>query len=127
MIETERLEGEIMIKGIGLDIIEIKRIEKIMSHQPKFVKRVLTEREKAFFDSLKENRQVEFLAGRFAAKEAFSKAYGTGLGKALRFQDIEITYDEKGRPYIIKPFKEGIHLSITHCKEYAAAQVIIEE
>lgn len=116
-----------MIKGIGLDIIEMERIEQMINDQPKFVMRILTEREKVVFDTLRKSRQVEFLAGRFAAKEAFSKAYGTGLGEELSFQDIEIEYDERGRPYIQKPFQKGVHLSITHCRMYAAAQVVIEE
>lgn len=116
-----------MIKGIGLDIIEMERIEKMINNQPKFVIRILTDKERMTFDTLKKSRQVEFLAGRFAAKEAFSKAYGTGLGEELSFQDIEIEYDERGKPYIHKPFQQGVHLSITHCRMYAAAQVVIEE
>ena len=116
-----------MIKGIGLDIVEIERIRKISSSQPRFAERVLTEYEQHKYRRLSGNRQLEYLAGRFAAKEAFSKANGTGIGKEVRFQDIEIRNDERGKPIISKPFSQGVHLSITHTKEYAAAQVIIEE
>ncbi|MDF0727680.1 holo-ACP synthase [Cytobacillus sp. S13-E01] len=117
-----------MIIGIGIDIIELKRIEDILHKQPKFIDRILTESEKVSFIVLSENRKIEFLAGRFAAKEAFSKAVGTGIGKELSFLDIEIKPNESGKPSIIKPLKEkeSIHLSISHSKAYAVAQVIIE-
>lgn len=116
-----------MIKGIGLDIVEIERIQKISSSQLKFAERILTEYEQAIYSNLSGGRQLEYLAGRFAAKEAFSKALGTGIGKEVSFHDIEIKNDNRGKPIISKPFSQGIHLSITHTKEYAAAQVIIEE
>ncbi|MEQ2528710.1 holo-ACP synthase [Bacillaceae bacterium CLA-AA-H227] len=116
-----------MISGIGLDIVELKRIEAIMERQEKFANRVLTESERVKLDTLSGKRKVEFLAGRFAAKEAFSKAFGTGIGKDLSFLDIEIASDEKGKPFITKPFNKGVHLSISHSAEYAVAQVIIEK
>ncbi len=78
------------------------------------------------FTVLSGRRQVEFLAGRFSAKEAFSKAAGTGIGKNLSFIDIEIESDALGKPMIVKP-KVHAHLSISHSREYAVAQVIIEE
>jgi holo-[acyl-carrier protein] synthase len=115
-----------MIKGIGLDIVELERIEKILTRQPKFIQRILTEKEQEMFEMLSNSRKREFLAGRFAAKEAFSKAFGTGIGKDLSFLDMEILYDEKGKPFFHRPFSDGVHLSITHSKDYAAAQVIIE-
>ncbi|WP_050613772.1 holo-ACP synthase [Bacillus testis] len=116
-----------MIKGIGMDIVEITRIGKLLEHQPKFVRRVLTDSEFETYQSLKGHRQIEFLAGRFAAKEAFSKAFGTGIGEQLGFHDIEIQYGPFGKPVIAKPFAKGAHLSITHSKDYAAAQVVLEE
>lgn len=122
-----RLEGDRMIKGIGIDIIELHRVQQMMEKQPKFVNRVLTEAEKKRFDELSKGRQVEYVAGRFAVKEAFSKALGTGIGTELSFQDIETAYDEKGKPIIVKPFSRGVHVSITHSQDYAAAQVVIEE
>ncbi|TCN18007.1 holo-ACP synthase [Mesobacillus foraminis] len=116
-----------MIKGIGIDIVEIGRISELLQKQEKFPERILTEKEKGFFETLSGRRRAEYLAGRFAAKEAFSKAAGTGIGKQMSFQDIEIETTPEGKPFVSKPFSEGVHLSITHCREYAAAQVVIEK
>lgn len=115
-----------MISGIGIDIVELNRIQKVYKRQGKFVDRVLVPNEKEIFNNLSEKRKVEFLAGRFAAKEAFSKAVGTGIGEKLSFLDIEISKDELGKPYISKPLRKGVHLSISHSLEYAVAQVVIE-
>jgi holo-[acyl-carrier protein] synthase len=122
------IEGVVwMIKGIGIDITEIGRVKRILERQPRFPERILTEKEIERFEQLKGQRKMEYFAGRFAAKEAFSKANGTGIGKKLSFLDIEITGDEAGRPCIIAPISQGVHVSISHSKEYAIAQVIIEE
>ncbi|MEH7012713.1 holo-ACP synthase [Neobacillus niacini] len=115
-----------MIKGIGIDIIELSRIEEIVTRQRKLIDRILTKNEKQTFEQLPERRQIEFLAGRFAAKEAFSKAAGTGIGKELSFLDIEIETDSLGKPFIAKPEITGF-ISISHSRDYAVAQVIIEE
>lgn len=115
-----------MIKGIGIDIIELSRIEELINRQKKFVDRILTQNEKCRFDELPERRKVEFLAGRFAAKEAFAKAVGTGIGKDLSFLDIEIASNSLGKPCIVKPHAKA-HLSISHSRDYGVAQVIIEE
>ncbi|MCM3694656.1 holo-ACP synthase [Neobacillus niacini] len=115
-----------MIKGIGIDIIELSRIEEIVTRQKKLIDRILTENEKQTFVKLPERRKIEFLAGRFAAKEAYSKALGTGIGKELSFLDIEIQTDSSGKPYIVKPESYGF-LSISHSRDYAVAQVVIEE
>ncbi|MDM5219972.1 holo-ACP synthase [Peribacillus sp. RS7] len=115
-----------MIKGIGVDITELDRMETLINRQPRLKERILTEKEISIFEKLNGRRKVEYFAGRFAAKEAFSKAYGTGIGKHLSFLDIEITSDEKGKPVISKPFSEGVHLSISHSRDYAVAQVVIE-
>lgn len=115
-----------MISGIGIDIIELDRIKTIIERQPKFIQRILTERERLIFEKLNADRKVEFLAGRFAAKEAFAKANGTGIGNELAFLDIEIQPDSKGKPQIISPINKGVHLSISHSHNYAIAQVVIE-
>lgn len=118
-----------MIQGIGLDIVELNRMEKKIHHE-KFVGRILTEKEKERFLQLNANRKIEFLAGRFAAKEAYSKALGTGIGKGVSFLDIEILNNEAGKPVLHDKSRQNrekiVHISITHTKEYAAAQVIIE-
>jgi len=118
--------GVEMIKGIGIDIIELERIKNLMKNE-RFKKRILTENELHQYEALTEKRKVEFLAGRFAAKEAYAKAYGTGIGEQLSFQDIEIQNNDKGKPMIIKPMNYKVHLSISHSQDFAVAQVIIEE
>jgi holo-[acyl-carrier protein] synthase len=116
-----------MIVGIGIDIIELERVRDILKRQPKFVDRILTEDEKEYYLSLGENRKIEWFAGRFSAKEAFSKANGTGIGGKLSFQDISIIPDKNGKPMIKHPLEVKAHLSITHTKQYAAAQVLLEK
>lgn len=121
------MEGEKrMIIGIGIDIVELTRIEKSLDN-PKFIKRILTEKEEEEFYLLSANRKIEFLAGRFAAKEAFVKALGTGISKECGWHDIEITNDKRGRPLIQYNGDKRYHLSISHSQTYAVAQVIIED
>ncbi len=116
-----------MIDGIGIDILEIQRIKKILSRKEDFPKRILTKKEYAHFLELSNHRQIEFLAGRFAAKEAFSKAFGSGIGQELSFLDIEILPAYKNKPTVhSKVYSGNIHLSISHSDEYAIAQVILE-
>ncbi|MCR2822626.1 holo-ACP synthase [Lederbergia panacisoli] len=116
-----------MIIGIGMDLVEIDRIEQLRIKQSRFPARILTKIELDVYESLNEKRKTEFLAGRFAAKEAYSKARGTGIGSELSFLDIEIDTDKKGKPLITKPEYGRVHLSISHTKSYAAAYVVIEE
>lgn len=116
--------------GIGNDIIEINRIEKAIK-KANFITKVFTENEIKLFE-IKGNR-AEFFAGRFAAKEAISKALGTGF-REFSLTDIEVLNNELGKPYVV--FKNGINsynkkyfidISISHCKEYATAVAIIFE
>ncbi len=115
-----------MITGIGLDIVELVRIRKLDEKSSKFRERILTESELAEYNRLKNSRRTEFLAGRFAAKEAFAKALGTGIGAACGFHDMEIRKDERGKPGIFFCNKECGLVSITHSQEFAAAQVILQ-
>lgn len=116
-----------MIVGIGVDLVEMDRIQGIIDERPKFVERVLTPQELTRFKELKGRRQCEYLAGRFACKEAFSKAYGTGIGK-VGLQDIEILSATNGRPLITKsPFEGRVHVSISHTDTTAIGQVILED
>lgn len=115
-----------MITGIGLDIVEIPRVAKALAKSERFAERILSEREQSIFQTLSASRKIEFLAGRFAAKEAFSKARGSGIGKDCTFHQIEVLKGEKGEPQLY--FDESLVLgfvSITHTKEYAAAQVVL--
>lgn len=115
-----------MIAGIGLDIVELERIGKLDAKSPKFRLRTLTEEELAIYESLTAHRRVEFLAGRFAGKEAFSKARGTGIGATCNFSDISIVPEASGKPVLyFKGVQVEGFISITHTKTVAAAQVIL--
>ncbi|GEK90116.1 holo-[acyl-carrier protein] synthase [Alkalibacterium putridalgicola] len=116
-----------MIVGIGLDVVEIDRIRKAYIKRESFAQRVLTEKEFEIFHDLKGKRKVEFLAGRFSVKEAFSKALGTGIGK-VGFLDVEVLPDQSGKPMVTQsPFSGNVWVSITHTDAIAAAQVILEK
>ncbi|MDN4602798.1 holo-ACP synthase [Paenibacillus sp. F6_3S_P_1C] len=129
-----------MIYGIGNDVLEIGRMRKLMSgrHAEAFMKRILTHAEREIADR-RGKRRVEFVSGRFAAKEAVSKAFGCGIGSVMSFTDIEVLPDEKGRPVatlsaeawerLQLPYGQqyDIHLSITHQTELAAAFAIVEQ
>ncbi|WP_226660030.1 holo-ACP synthase [Pseudalkalibacillus hwajinpoensis] len=115
-----------MIKGIGIDMIELERIKKAVKRNDSFAKRILTESELGTYHLLTGHRSIEFLAGRFAAKEAYAKARGTGIGK-LSWQDICVLKSVEGAPYIeTKDENEIVHISISHTKEHAVAQIVIE-
>jgi len=120
-----------MIKGIGIDIIEVKRIKKLMEdYGERFFKRILTENEINYCKKF--SKPDQHFAGRFASKEAYSKAIGTGVGKEFSWKDIEILNNEKGKPYIIN-LKENqfsklkFEISISHTEGYACAVVSCEE
>ena len=116
-----------MIVGHGIDIEELASIQNAVEKREGFAQRVLTDKEMERFASLKGRRQVEYLAGRWSAKEAFSKAMGTGIGK-LGFQDLEVLNNERGAPYFSKsPFSGKVWLSISHTDQFVTASVILEE
>ena len=118
----------------GTDIIEISRVkESIESTNKKFCERVYTEKEREYCES-KKMQKYQHYAARFAAKEAVFKAISKTLnGKYdITWKDIEVLNDENGRPYIklSEQFAnkiEDIDISISHCKEYAVANVVIIE
>ena len=115
-----------MIVGIGVDIVELDRMARSMK-QPRFLKRLLTDAEYELSQQYPLPRQIEFVSGRFAAKEAYAKATGTGIAHGLSWRHIEILPDETGRPVMTAPFAGKIHVSISHSQTYAIAQVILEE
>ena len=116
-----------MIVGHGIDIQELASIQNAVEKREGFAQRVLTDKEMERFASLKGRRQIEYLAGRWSAKEAFSKAMGTGIGK-LGFQDLEVLNNERGAPYFSKsPFSGKVWLSISHTDQFVTASVILEE
>lgn len=116
-----------MIKGHGIDIEEISAIERAYQRNARFAAKVLTPAEQERFETLGPKKKMEYLAGRWSAKEAFSKAWGTGIGK-LSFQDIEILNDEKGAPICTQsPFAGKVWVSISHAGNLVQASVILEE
>lgn len=129
-LERRRESRDKMIKGIGIDIIELERIERLVKKKPRVLNRLLTQKELAQYTALESSRRrLEYVAGRFAAKEAFAKAKGTGIGKHLSFTDIEILSTSSGAPQVTLK-NEGsatYHVSISHSREFAVAQVVIEE
>lgn len=124
------------IYGIGIDLCEIARVEKsLKKHGDIFANKILHPEEKIVFD--KQRFQARFLAKRFAAKEAFSKALGTGIAEGVTLPDIEVKNDSLGKPFLILHGKTvlklkllgetQVHLSISDERQYAIAQVIIEQ
>ena len=124
------------ILGIGVDIIEIKRIKASIKNS-KFKKRIYSNKELAQA-SLSQNK-VGYFSKRFAAKEAFAKALGTGFKNNLNFSDIEVINDKMGKPYYLitkkitkliqmkfKIKKFNCFLSISDEKEYSTAFAIIQ-
>lgn len=124
-----------MIFGIGTDIIEVERVrEAIEKYGHRFLHRIFSETEIAYCRDFN-SEQYQHFAARYAAKEAFSKALGTGLGKDCKFTDFCIMNDEKGKPLAdISPEmleKLGrecrISVSLSHLENYAVAFVTIEK
>ena len=124
-----------MILGVGVDIVEVVRIERsIARHGDHFLQRVFTEGEIAYCSKVKSPGPN--YAARFAAKEAVSKAFGVGIGAQLGWLEIEVCRKENGAPFI--ELRRGsaefarirgaraIHLSLSHTAAYAVAQVVIE-
>lgn len=119
-----------MIRGIGTDIIEIERVEKAMKIN-RFKNKVFTNLELNIIDKM----GISTAAANFAGKEAVSKAFGTGI-RGFSLLDIEILRDSLGKPYVtfyngakLLTNKFGItnvNISISHCKQYAVAFVIME-
>lgn len=116
-----------MIAGIGVDILDLDHMESVCQKQPSIYKKILTSRELEIYEKRSEKRKLEFLAGRYAAKEAFSKAMGTGIGKTVTFQNVTILNNERGQPYVYEsPFEGNVFISISHSKQAAVAQVVLE-
>ena len=123
------------IFGIGTDIVDISRIKKLLKNNEKFKKRIFSQKEIKYCESKK--NKTSCYSKRFAAKEAFSKALGTGISKGIAFNEISITNNKNGAPFIellgktktivkkILKKKNKIYLSLSDEKKYALAIVII--
>ena len=123
-----------MVIGLGIDIVEVRRIRSALKNAEAMVQRVFTAEEIRYCSARK--NKFQHFAGRFAAKEAALKALGTGWQRGIRWKDVEVTARENGKPEIAfygkaqQFFNEsgaqrGL-LSITHAQEYALAVVVLE-
>lgn len=130
-----------MIIGIGTDLTEIERVAKLLQRgdgvAARFVNRILTEEERKLMDA-RAARKHEFLAGRFAAKEAVVKALGTGIGAVTGLHDIEVVADGNGRPVCrissgawerlgLDAERVRVHVSISHTDTFASAMAVVEQ
>ncbi|XER06166.1 hypothetical protein SRRS_16660 [Sporomusa rhizae] len=125
--------GDDVVIGVGIDIIEIKRIKAAIAREA-FVERVFTSGEAAYCRSRGVQQAASF-AARFAAKEAVAKALGSGFAGG-NIRDIEVVAGEGGKPIVVLHDKfaclaarlgvTAIHISLTHAQEYAAAQAVLE-
>ena len=124
-----------MIKGIGIDSIELERVARVLKDfGGRFVGKICTRAESEYFDRLRD--PVPAVAGRFAAKEACMKALGTGWNRGVRWRDIEVKRLDIGKPEITlhgnaeaacrEMGASVIHCTITHSKTHAVALVILE-
>lgn len=134
---ADKIQGKVqgdshMIIGVGIDIVEIGRIQAAIKRRA-FIDRVFTPAEQAYCESRGVQRAASY-AARFAAKEAVLKALGTGL-RGGTWQDVEIKNNSFGRPLVqltgyyqdltAQIGVQEIHLSVTHARDYAAAQVVL--
>lgn len=120
-----------MISGIGIDMIEVERVQDKIVNKPGFRELIFSENEISYCESKK--NKFEHYAARFAAKEAFLKAIGTGWTNEIAFNEIEIKNDVNGKPEILLSgtaavlHTDKILVSLSHLKSMATAIVIIEK
>jgi len=123
-----------MISGIGIDIVDIRRIEKILlKSQEKFLEKYFTANEIRLSKKYKGKKYASYFAKRFSAKEAVAKALGTGFGKSLAFKDIEVIKEKSGRPEIRLKGKATrlagknvkFHISLSDEYPFAVAMVVV--
>ncbi len=124
-----------MILGTGIDLVEVERIRaSFEKFGERFLRRILRPDEIAYCLSHKD--PAPFLAARFSAKEAISKAFGTGIGSQLGWLDMEVGREPSGKPFVIlhgdglKRLEERggriVHLSLSHTASHASAMAILE-
>jgi holo-[acyl-carrier protein] synthase len=128
-------EGSTVIYGIGVDLIEIERMAQALTRTgQRLIERLYTDAEQAY--CCQQHPPYPCYAARFAAKEAFLKALGTGLRQRMRWRDIEVCRDDLGKPSLrlygylqercVTEGIQHIHLSLAHSATCAIAQVILE-
>ena len=122
-----------MIFGIGTDIVEVSRIATaIEKYGERFLNRIFTKTEQEYCETYKDGKYLHY-AARFAAKESFSKAIGTGITQGFRFNEIGIKNLESGEPIVEltgelaeKWGNYKLFISLSHTKEYAVAMLVME-
>jgi holo-[acyl-carrier protein] synthase len=123
------------VLGVGVDVVETQRIDHSLGRfGERFLHRVFTEGEIAYCQSMK--FPARHLAARFAAKEAVSKAFGTGIGKTMGWRDIDVHRKQSGEPFVVlhggaKELGESwgvrkVWLSLSHTDNHAVASVVLE-
>jgi len=123
-----------MIIGIGTDIIEVSRIRNICEqYGQRFLNRIYTKTEQEYCESFNDTKYLHY-AARFAVKESFSKAIGTGLTRGFKFKEVGIENEKNGKPHVVLDGKlkkkwghYKLHVSLSHTEENAVAYLIIEE
>lgn len=123
-----------MIFGIGTDIIEVERIKSaIEKYGDRFLKRIFTEKEIDYCEQFKDKKYLHY-AARFAVKESFSKAIGTGITQGFKFAEIGIINEASGKPLIMlegdlkeKYGKYTCEVSISHTEANAVAFVVMSD
>jgi holo-[acyl-carrier protein] synthase len=123
-----------MILGTGIDIVEVERLAKVLERRDTFIDRVFTPNEQAIASEIRDSSP--FYAGRWAAKEAISKALGVGIGEHCGWQDMDIGRGARGEPVLALSGTAAntaealgiarIHISISHELNYACASAIAE-
>jgi len=121
------------IVGIGTDVVDVERIRRSFEeYGDRFARRVFTEVERAYCDHFDETRHLHY-AARFAAKEAFSKAIGTGMRDGMAFQQVGIRNEPSGQPVVVltglmleRHGALNIHVTLSHTATVAIAVVVIE-
>ncbi len=123
------------VLGVGVDLVECARIEHSLARFGKrFLHRVFTDGEIAYSQSMK--FPARHLAARFAAKEALSKAFGTGIGKAMGWKDLDVRKKESGEPFVVldggaremaeRRSVRKVWITLSHTDQHAMAMIILE-
>ena len=129
-----------MIRGIGCDVVEVKRVRDVLeTHGERFIRKLLTEKEWPLYQkrlSLSKDHALALVAARLAVKEAVSKALGTGIAEDVTFHSMEVMHNAKGAPLMLfkdplreRLMQEGlfVHVSITDEKSVVAAFAVAEQ
>jgi len=129
-----RYNGTMSVRGLGIDVVEIRRVREALQRNQRFAERLFTRGEIDYCESMA-RREIHY-AARFAAKEAFFKALGTGWRLGMGWHEVEVCHDSLGKPELILSGKTAAefrsrklcaaHLSIAHERNVAVAVVVVE-